>query len=199
MCVYNPVYDRQCEGSRAIYLFSLIQLTPDPAAFEQHILDAFSVLDEDMDNEQLFDFALIYAKAGSKRARRLIYEQFAAHAGDGADIGGTQLIDLDGIDGFGFVTAHLGEAARHDPEFWDTDYLIEHLKEQVPTIIDADIVALGAGNSSIQFYLDVVAQTIQQRKHRSQQHQDEQPQTYTQLKEQLSAIKRQIPYARLKH
>ncbi len=26
-CLYNPVYDRQCEGSRANYLFGLISLT----------------------------------------------------------------------------------------------------------------------------------------------------------------------------
>lgn len=32
-CVYNPIYDPQCEGSRATYLHEMILLTHDPATY----------------------------------------------------------------------------------------------------------------------------------------------------------------------
>lgn len=196
-CLYNPVYDRQCEGSRAAYLLRLVTLTDVQPLFEQYILDAFMALNTDMDVEQLFDFALRYAQAGNQKARRLMYEQFAAHAGDGTDIGATQLIDLDGVEGFRFVAARLGEAARLDPEFWDTDDLVTHLKEQLPNITDADIVALGRSDSSIQAYLAVVAQTMTRRAQASLRRKNTPLQPYSKLKAQL-ATGNQAPYGHLR-
>lgn len=197
-CLYNPVYDRQCEGSRATYLIGLIKLTHDQTTFKQRILDAFSVLDEDMDAEQLFDFALTYAQAGNSQARHLMYEQFAAHAGDGNDVGTTQLIDLDGIDGFRFVAARLGEAARLDPEFWDTDYLLTHLKKRSPSVTDTDIAALGDTDASIQRYLALVARNTAHREQASQQRLNTFSQSYEEIKAQLVAAKKQNPHLRLK-
>lgn len=197
-CIYNPVYDRQCEGSRAEYLFGLIKLTNDQAGFERHILNAFSTLDEDMDVEQLFDFALVYAQAGNKQARRLMYEQFAAHVGDGVDAGARQLIDFDGLDGFCFVAERLGEAAQLDAEFWDDDYLLIYLKERSPHITDSSITALGEANNSIHHYLSVVTQTMARREQASQQRQTTLSQPYAELKAQLLSAKKQNPYIRLK-
>ncbi len=141
-----------------------------------------------MDFEQLFDFACIFAQAGNPHIRHLMYEQFAAHAGDDNDIGATQLIDLDGIDGFRFVAARLGEAARVDPDFWDSAHLLRHLKERMPNVItDVEIAALGATDPSVQRYLDVVASTEAGRQQASQQRQNMAYQAYAQLKEQLLA------------
>lgn len=60
VCLHNPVYDRQCEGSRAAYLYGLISLIQ----HQQRILAAFMSPADDMDIEQLFDFALIYLCTG---------------------------------------------------------------------------------------------------------------------------------------
>lgn len=160
--------------------------------FEQRILDALTELDDDddaIDVAQLFDFALIYARAGNLHARRLMYEQFAANAGDSNDFGATQLIDLDGIDGFRFVAARLGEAARLDSKFWDDAALMEYLKKCVPDITDADIAALGSIDASVQHYLDVVAQTMAQRAEIAQQRQDTGDLSYAQLKQIMEAQK----------
>lgn len=90
-----------------------------------------------------------------------MYEQFSAYAGDGNDIGATQLIDLDGVKGFRFVAARLGEVARDDPDFWDSDHLLRHLKEQTSgAVTDADIAALGASEPAVLRYLDIVAATL---------------------------------------
>ncbi len=152
-----------------------------------------------MDFEQLFDFACIFAQAGNPHIRHLMYEQFAAHAGDGNDIGATQLIDLYGIDGFRFVAARLGEAARVDPDFWDSAHLLRHLKERMPNVItDVEIAALGATDPSVQRYLDVVASTEAGRQQASQQRQNMAYQAYAQLKEQLLAQQNKLSYFKLK-
>ena len=198
-CLYNPIYDRQCEGSRAAYLSGLISLTHQQASFEQHILDAFMALDDEMDIEQLFDFALLYARSGNIQARRLMYEQFAANAGGRLDVGATQLIDLDGIDGFRFVAARLGEAARLDPDFWDIDHLLDHLRKCVPSAtIDAEITALGAADASVQYYLDVVAQNVAAQEQAARERQDIRSQSHAQIKTQLLPVGKQVPYLRLK-
>lgn len=73
------------------------------------------------------------------------------------------MIDLDGLDGFRFVAARLGEAARRDPEFWNDNYLLQHVKERLPDLTDASIAALGATDASVQHYLDGVARTTARR------------------------------------
>lgn len=127
-----------------------------------------------------------------------MYEQFAADAGDGNDVGATQLIDLDGIDGFRFVVARLGEAARLEPGFWDTDYLLRYLKERVPNVTDNDIAALGVTDPSIQHYLTIVAQTDADRAQASQQRRALPSQSYEQIKTQFLPARKQVPYTRLK-
>jgi hypothetical protein len=54
-CVYNPVYDPQCECSRASYLHDIIQLTPDSEWYTQRLLDSLAAPDDEMDIGQLLD------------------------------------------------------------------------------------------------------------------------------------------------
>jgi hypothetical protein len=198
-CLYNPVYDRQCEGTRAEYLFGLIALSHDPSTFQKQIIDAFATPDDAMDLEQLFDFALLFAQAGDPRSRQLMYEQFSAHAGDGNDFGATQLIDLDGIDGFRFVAARLGEAASVDPDFWDSNHLLRHLQERPSgATTDSDIAALSAADPMIQQYLKIVATTEAGRRQASQQRQDRRHQAYAKLKEHLLSKQKRPSYFQLK-
>jgi len=198
-CLYNPVYDRQCEGTRADYLFGLIALSDESSTFQKQIIDAFATPDDAMDFEQLFDFALIFAQAGDPRSRQLMYEQFSVHAGDGNDIGATQLIDLDGIDGFRFVAARLGEAAYVDPDFWDSDHLLRHLQAHTSDATTAtDIAALGATDPMLQQYLEIVAKTEAGRKHASQQRQGRRYQAYAKLKENLLTKQNRPSYFQLK-
>lgn len=185
-CLYNPIYDRQCEGSRAAYLAGLIALTSNPSLFRSRIVETFAAPDERVDLEQLFDFALLFAKAGDSRVRQLMYDQFAAYAGDGNDVGASQLIDLDGVEGFRFVAARLGEVARADPAFWDTDHLLIQLKEMTSgSVSDADIAALGTADPAVQRYLDVVADTTTQRQTTARQSQQRCDEPYAALKERL--------------
>jgi hypothetical protein len=198
-CLSNPIYDRQCEGTRTAYLSGLVALTSNPSMFKAQIIDAFAAPDERMDFEQLFDFALLFAKAGDSAARQLMYRQFAAYAGDGNDIGAAQLIDLDGLQGFQFVAARLGDIARADPDFWDTDYLISQVKDRAAgAVTDADIEALGAADPSVRRYLDVVVETTARRQKAALQRHRLRDEPYAALKERLLARQQKLSIYQLK-
>jgi hypothetical protein len=111
-CIANPVYDRQCTGSRADYLFELLQLTGELPAFERRILGALADPGEDADIDQLFDFVRIFAQQGSREARELMYAACATSIRAGDNEGVDQVVALDGVDGFLFV---VGQFDQHTP------------------------------------------------------------------------------------
>jgi hypothetical protein len=194
-CLYNPRYDPQCEGSRATYLYELLQLTSDPQWFRQQLLDALAQPDEDMATDQLLDFAGLYARAGDTAARELLYQQSAAYAASGDPIGAEALIALDGIAGFLFITNRLGEAMQSDDDAWDTDYWFEQLEETAGPV---DITALHqAALEAYPFaagYLDQIP-AIRERQRPAVQPTPHQP--YLKLKQQIAGGKR-VPFPQLR-
>jgi hypothetical protein len=130
-CVYNPVYDTQCEGGRASYFHEIIQLTHDPAWYIHRLLESLVAPDDEMDIGQLLDFALIFARGGNSLARRLMYEHCAASVAIGEPVLASRLIDLDGFEGFLYLMEQLGQLAATDETVWDDDYLLRHLEEQL--------------------------------------------------------------------
>jgi hypothetical protein len=159
-CLYNPVYDPQCEGSRASYLYKIIQLTHDTAWYTQRLLESLAAPDDEMDIGQLLDFALIFAQGGNSLARRLMYEHYAASATSGDTVGATELIALDGFKGFLYVVEQLGQLAATDLDAWDHDYLLRHLEEQIGAenarskLEEARVV-----DPNVRQYLEVVEQS----------------------------------------
>lgn len=70
-CLKNPAYDRQCEGSRAAWLFRMFQDAEDYDLFSAAILSALSSLPSDADCydlEHLCELAALMAKAGDEAA-----------------------------------------------------------------------------------------------------------------------------------
>lgn len=171
-CLYNPCYDRQCEGWRAEYLQRLIDVSPDASSYPQPILDALADPDDEMDREQLFDFALIFARRGDATARRVLYEQCAELASLGETIGAEQLIQLDGIDGFLFLAQRLGEAIDSETDLWDYDYVLRCLENQIdPGQLHDALAHARATQPFVDRYLTVVEQTRAKRKQAADQRQ----------------------------
>ena len=185
-CLYNPCYDRATCISRCTYFHELMQLTNTVTMFRQPILDALAEPDEEMDVEQLFDFALLYARAGDPYARQVMYEQCAEQTQDSEYIGTDQLIDLDGVEALLFIANSLGERALSDDDFSDNDHLLQHLANNG---IHADIEELremARGRYPFaHVYFDLIAEYMQE----GQQHKPRTRmggKTYTQIKEQLT-------------
>lgn len=196
-CLYNTTYDRQCEGSRANYLHQLIQLTSKPAWFRQQLLDALADPDEEMDLDQLFDFALIYARAGDVLAREVLYEQAGAQASCGDTTGAYQLIELDGITGFLFSANRLGEAVLSDPSFWDDDHLLRHLKSQgVDCSPDQLRAAAHPSYPYVSAYLEAIAATQELRQRVPRTHLVGQPYGY--IRDHIERAEGRFSFSQLK-
>lgn len=73
----NYAYDGQSEGSRALYLSELIELSKQKDKIRQAILSGLATERQDTwALVQLFDLATIFAKQGHKDAKRAIYKRF---------------------------------------------------------------------------------------------------------------------------
>jgi hypothetical protein len=196
-CLYNPAYDRQCEGSRATYFYQLIQLTNRSPWFRQQLLDALSDPNDAMDLDQLFDFALIYARGGDAIARRVLYEQAGEQASCGNTSGAYQLIDLDGLPGFLFIANRFGEAMQSDHTLWDDNHLLRHL-ESIGEHHSLDRLRAAANPNYpyVSSYLDAIAAT------QAQQHQA--PRTvlvgkpYLSIREHIDRAEGRFSFSQLK-
>lgn len=174
-CLYNPVYNPQCEPDRAEYYHAIISQTPDPAWFEQQIVDALNDPDDEMDLDLLCDFALIYAKHGNVHARRLLYEICNEYAALGETIGARQIVTLDGVAGILHAANQLGQAVMLDPECVLFDFLYDQLQEHV-TISVSDLCSqAGKHYPFVQHYFAHLDRLAQQQDQKPRLNVDDQP------------------------
>ncbi|RUT03887.1 hypothetical protein DSM106972_048010 [Dulcicalothrix desertica PCC 7102] len=130
-CLYNPAYDHQIEGARTNYYWELLNITACNTDIRQNILEALRNPVEEMDIEQLFGFALNYARSGDTVARQLMYSLGAEYACAGSTVGAEQLVELDNIDAFLFIAEHRGRTNEAQPDFWDNDFLLKQIEKHL--------------------------------------------------------------------
>ncbi len=129
-CLHSLTYDPQCEGSRADWLLSLIDLTGDEDFYCERILEALPSSAEFWDVDQLLDLALAFARRGCTRARDALYRKFARQQFPEDWLGGQQIVALDGVAGMLHVAEVFGARRLDDPDFWVDDSLLAEACEQ---------------------------------------------------------------------
>ena len=117
-CSQHTAYDPQVEGSRAAYLFEVLQATGDPTAYLDEILTALLAVTDYWDADQLFDLARCFAQAGHAHAREAMYEKFLRNDVEEPFVGAAALVRLDGLRGLLVVAEHVGRTVRADPAAW---------------------------------------------------------------------------------
>jgi len=168
-CVKNFSYDGQCEGSRGMYLFELINLSGKKDKIRKAILKA--LLNPQKDTwtlTQLFDLAKMFAQQSDAEAKQAIYGGFVHNPMWHSDWAGTsEIIELDGIEGLKFIAEELGKRLEKDPEDFQDDNVIYKFKKENPEIdvwTQLDIAA--EQNRFIKIYTDDVRRNIGQRNER---------------------------------
>ena len=157
-CLYNPAYDHQIEGARTNYYWELLNITASTNNIRQQILEALRKPVEEMDIEQLFDFALNYARSGDTVARQLMYSKCAEYACAGNTLGADQLVELDNIDAFLFIAEHRGKTTEVEPDFWDNNFLLKQLEQHLSaTKIQEQLKKAQQTNSPIARYFTLVS------------------------------------------
>jgi hypothetical protein len=163
----NYAYDGQAEGSRAIYISELIELSKQ----KDKILKAIS---NGLSNEgkdtwalvQLFDLAAIFAKQGDKELRKAIYKRFFKKKIEGSDwCGYDSIIDLDGLDGLKYIATTIGKSLEKKSDDWQDDMIINHFQDKFPKInAKRELEIASRDNKYIRIYLDNVKRTKKNRK-----------------------------------
>lgn len=125
-CLHNLTHDPFFEGTRSGWLFRLIQQTSCAEAFKRPILDKLKnacwETVPDWDGCLLMGLACEYAKSGSKEAYQVIHEKFSEQQYD-PEIGGLQIICLDGLSGLLHVAEVVGARLRNEADFREPGYL----------------------------------------------------------------------------
>lgn len=107
-CLHDTAYDRQCEGSRAAYLFDVIVATGEPDYYRDHLLAASApeALDGD-DGEQIIALLGLFAAQGDAEARAQLYRVFDANIATERPDGATEIVETDGLAGLLAIIARL--------------------------------------------------------------------------------------------
>ncbi len=80
-CLHDIAYDMQCEGSRGIFMYNLVQHYPDPESFAMAAAETFRKLPPDMDEhrfQHLCDFLMEFAADGDETAFSVLDETYNA-------------------------------------------------------------------------------------------------------------------------
>jgi len=161
-CLENFTYDPQCEGDRSKWLYRILEQTSDIEHYERYIIEKLPTLtfDSSWDQNHIYGLLKQFSKHGSSAARELLYDHFSKNLRvtyNESWIGGSQIIDLDGLEGFLFVVRVIGENLIRTEDFSEDEYLLSEMIEEE----DEDLVidALMKASATCEFtkkYMDEV-------------------------------------------
>lgn len=164
-CTHNTAYDPQCDGSKAQYLWEVIQLSVDSDFIQDKVLEALRITEEGWDLIQIYELANLFCKNGNIKARQVMREQFKYNEAFNTFLGAEQIIDLDGMEGLIFVMEAIGEKILSSDEYIEDDLLLEFAeakfgKDDVSDLLERESLA----NYKIKAYVDSVNRTKDIRK-----------------------------------
>ncbi len=120
-CLHNLAFDRQSEGTRGWYMYTIIHATHDFAFYRDAIYTTLLNLTADTDDydiHHIFRLAANIAEDDDTEMREAITQKFLSSPALGGFAGGEEIVRLDGLDGFIYVAEFLSEQIRqHGPDF----------------------------------------------------------------------------------
>lgn len=155
----NLSYDNQSEGSRATYLFELIELSNQKEKIRKAILNALAT--ERTDTwalVQLFDLAALFARQGDKEAKKAIYKRFYKKIIKYSKWAGQDtIIELDGLEGLKYIATVKGKAIQKDPKEWDDSFMVDYFQKQNPAIkVYQELEIASKTDQYIKIYLETI-------------------------------------------
>lgn len=111
----------------------IIELTNRQAYYEDEILKNIGNVQSDWDLDQLLNLLKEFGKRGSLKSKKALYDTFDAQGCNESWIGGEQIIEVDGIDGFLHVAEIIGRRMAKEEEYWENNFMLEDVKEKFGT------------------------------------------------------------------
>lgn len=188
LCLHNTAYDPQCEGSRADYVYELIQLTGNPDHFAEVTVQGVLESGEHWNLYHLFHLARLFAQDGHIHARDAIYDRFVRNDGPYLFAGDEQILALDGINGLLFVLDQMGQWIKQYPEYWADNSLINQAEYELgEAAVRSAVEEAARTNPNIQHYLDRAAQRP------TMSHSDYRKWTYAALRDRIRGEASAVP------
>ncbi|KIL40243.1 hypothetical protein SD70_14910 [Gordoniibacillus kamchatkensis] len=129
-CIKNTAYDPQCDISREDYLWEIIQLSQESESLQERILSALESSIDGWDLCQVYRLAKIFALNGNSTALSAMMRGFRYHEEWNSFIGGEEIIQAEGEQGFLFVASRIGEQILSS-DYEEDKFLLEFAKEQL--------------------------------------------------------------------
>jgi hypothetical protein len=126
-CINNTAYDAQSE-SRIEYLWEVILASTKIDYLKNKILDAMKLASGD-DLSQMYQLAALFAKNGHSDVIQTMKQQFRYDEYFNHFIGGSELVEVNGLVGFNFVLEQIGQYMKTNPEYFDSDLFLEEAKQ----------------------------------------------------------------------
>jgi len=155
----NLSYDKQSEGSRADYVFELIELSNQKEKIRQVILQTLATERQDTwALYQLFNLAVKFAQQGDNEAKKAIYKRYYKKTIQGSEwVGQNALLEIDGLEGLMHIAETKGKVILKDPEEWEDSWTVDYFQEQNPTIkVYQELEKASKSNKYIKTYLDTI-------------------------------------------
>ena len=127
-CLHCYSFDVQCEGTRADFMHRLLKLLPDGQYYRDAVLATLRDGGDDDDATQRFFFVMNMAFEGDTKARSALYESFTPGPNNGAALA-ISFVELDGLSGFRFAAAKIGELLMSSTSTVEVDWLWSRTKE----------------------------------------------------------------------
>ncbi len=155
----NLSYDNQSEGSRAVYIFELIERSNQKEKIRQAVLKGLAT--EKTDSwalNQLFDITALWAKKGDQEARKALYKRFYTKVIQGSEwVGQDAIIEVDGLDGIKHIAKIKGRIIQNNPEELEDSFIIDHFQQKNPTInVYNELKKSSKNNRYIKTYLHTI-------------------------------------------
>ncbi len=156
---HNLAYDRQCEPSRAKYLYEIICLSAYKEEITKAILSVFLRQKSGFyDLDQMSEIAALMAIDGNKRARTVIYKRFGKNLlPDFQYCGNNALMEMDGINGLLRIADVVGQILQADPDDWEDGTREYYFQKQNPDIdVFQYLEDAAKTNPNIRIYLNSI-------------------------------------------
>ena len=153
VCLHNTAYDRQCERSRAEYVYEIIRLTNAPEYFAEIITMGLLASKDFGDTCHLYHLARLLAQDGNAAAREAMYAKFKQDDAEDHFVGADQIFRLDGITGLFFVLERIGRWSKTHPEYWEDYSLLSEAKEVLGDEVMAQVAQAAQTNPDIGRYM----------------------------------------------
>jgi len=107
----NFAYDRQCEGSRAVYINKIIRKSKNSEYIEKEVLKRLTNKEDvEIDMEQICDLAILFYKSGNKNAKSILEKRFSMNSYIDTEFSGQeQLMEIAGVEGVLTVAKLVGK------------------------------------------------------------------------------------------